>query len=58
MKCPKCENDVHIKLTRQNHDDNETYRLRKCKVCGHQFYTVEFEVEDNEIFREAWNNCV
>ena len=34
--------------------DNEVYRQRRCKGCGHIFYTMECIIEDSESFKEEW----
>ena len=53
MICPKCGGP--IKSTDSVHtEENETYRRKKCKLCSHVFYTVEFEVERDENFKETW----
>ena len=55
MHCPKCNGKVGVLDSTINPKDNEIFRKRKCNVCGHIFYTIEFEVEDNERFREEYN---
>jgi transcriptional regulator NrdR family protein len=42
---------------RNNNDDNENYRKRKCHDCGQDFYTVEFVAEENESFVKAWRKA-
>ena len=54
MTCPKCNKDTTV-LDTVHSPDNETYRLRVCKFCGHKFYTAEFEVEANKEFKKVWN---
>ena len=54
MICPKCKGKVTICDTVHVNDTNETYRKRKCLECDHRFFTVEFEVDDDEKFRELW----
>lgn len=57
MTCPKCNNQTTI--TNVVHVPyNETYRSRKCRNCGHVFYTAEFEVEANKRFKKEWNQYV
>lgn len=55
MKCPKCNGTVQSVDIAHNNKDNEIYRKRLCTECQFEFYTVEFEVEDNAQFRKAWN---
>lgn len=54
MKCPNCEGDVKVIDTVKNTDTNEIYRKRKCSVCGHVFFSIEFEVEQDERFKQEW----
>ena len=56
MRCPKCNGINRVVDTITNRETNETYRMRKC-LCGHVFYTVEFEVEVNQQFSETWAEC-
>lgn len=53
MVCPKCKGKVVI-VDSVNTPEEEIYRRRKCIECGHNFYTVEFEVECNAKFEEEW----
>lgn len=48
MICPKCSGKTTVFDNSHIKDQNETYRRRKCLVCGHKFVTVEFEVEWDE----------
>jgi transcriptional regulator NrdR family protein len=60
MTCPKCEEKVKVIDVTNNTDDNETYRIRQCRTCGHKFYTVEMEVEANTALLDIWtkfNRC-
>lgn len=55
MVCPKCGGRLNAMYTRHSPmPDNETYRQRNCLDCGHQFYTVEFEIEWNEKAQKIW----
>ena len=57
MRCPKC-NSPSVTQCSTAHNDfyNETYRLKSCDICGHTFYTVEFEAASTKkikkVFRE------
>jgi transcriptional regulator NrdR family protein len=56
MNCPKCNCSSCTTIdTVQNRTDNEVYRKRKCRDCGHIFYTSEFEVEYSDQFKKDWN---
>lgn len=55
MHCPKCNGKVGVLDTVYNTKDNEILRKRKCHVCGHIFYTIEFEVENNDRLKEEWS---
>ena len=57
-ECEYCGGKMITKNTVQNTTDEETYRLKKCDKCGHEIYTVEFEVEDNRQFRNEWNKWI
>ncbi len=54
MKCPKCNGSLRVLDTVHNDKENETYRARKCVVCDHTFFTVEYEVIENQRFAEDW----
>ena len=54
MKCPKCNGPLRVLDTVQNDRENEIYRARKCIECGHTFFTVEYEVIENQRFAEDW----
>ena len=54
MVCPKCGGKTHVRDNSGNKDTNENYRQRVCKECGHRFYTVEFEVEEDKLFKKSW----
>lgn len=53
MKCPKCGGDVRI-VDIVRAADNELWRKKKCEDCKRIFYTIEFEVEENQQFKEEW----
>ena len=53
MKCPECNGNTTVVLPLTN-DENEIYRFRKCKECGHKFYTIEFEVDRDAHFKKEW----
>ena len=54
MICPKCGCEARAIDTVHNHQENETYRAKKCVKCGHIIYTVEYEVIQNQRFAEDW----
>lgn len=56
MQCPKCNGKVIVIDSSNNTDDNETYRRRKCTVCGYKFYTSEMVVEHTDEFKRLWND--
>jgi transcriptional regulator NrdR family protein len=54
MNCQKCGEKTLVKDC--VHTNEENYRRRMCGSCGRVFYTIEFEVEQNEEFVRQWNN--
>ena len=54
MKCPACGGKVKILDTRQNDEDHETYRHRRCEECSYDYYTTEYEVEPTMDFMLTW----
>lgn len=50
MFCPECNNRTLVIDSRTV--DDTVGRKRKCKVCGHVFYTEEIEVVNNETLKE------
>ena len=57
MLCPKCGYDTKVCDTRYDKKENEVFRRHVCKECGHEFFTVEFEVDMNEKFVSLWKTC-
>ena len=53
--CTKCGSMLDVITTRVYQD--ETYRMNMCHSCGEVSYSVEFDIEDNEIFRECWTKA-
>ena len=54
MKCPYCKGKVKVTDIVYNPLENETYRQRKCLDCDYKFYTVEYEVIQNDRFKDEW----
>jgi transcriptional regulator NrdR family protein len=54
MKCPKCNGKVRAVDSVHVEPRNEIYRKRKCTVCGHIFYTIEFEVDHDNALKRDW----
>ena len=54
MLCPKCKSATAVCDTRFDVKENEVFRRRICKECGHDFYTIEFDVEANDKFANMW----
>ena len=52
MNCPECNGKTTVNDYVKMEDEN--YRKRICVCCGHTFFTTEFEVENNEKFKNAW----
>lgn len=53
MNCPKCGTRTYVSDVVAT-PENEKYRRRICKACGHFFYTVEFETEFNDEIHDIW----
>ena len=54
MICPKCGEKTTVVDNSFNPGTNELSRRRRCKVCNHEFFTIEFEVECTEQFNKDW----
>ena len=55
MLCPKCEKEkLAVIDTVKNQDDNEIYRRRRCKNCGHEVFTVEKTTTSTFDFFDKW----
>lgn len=52
MNCPKCGEKT--KVIDLSTAPDEKYRKRNCRVCGHKFYTIEYEVEYDQRFKDEW----
>lgn len=57
-ECEYCGGKMATKNVVQNPKDEETYRQKRCMNCGHEIYTVEFEVEVNRRFKDDWNKYI
>ena len=54
MHCPKCEGKVTVCDTVHVKKTNEIYRKRKCTDCGHTFFSVEYEVDNDDALGLIW----
>ena len=54
MHCPKCGGKIRVRDVVHNNSNNETYRLKRCDVCENEFYTVEFELVQQNGFENIW----
>jgi transcriptional regulator NrdR family protein len=55
MNCIKCGGKMRAKQT-YRFPENETVRRRACEKCGHDIYTLEFEIEyTKQISKEIGN---
>ena len=55
--CPKCGGEVKVRDTRHNDEHDETYRRYVCSSCGIMFFSVEYQVEENEAFFRNWRKA-
>lgn len=53
-RCPKCGSLVVTDKMVYNPTQRETYRKKKCIHCSYRSATVEFDVEENELFQKEW----
>ena len=53
MKCLKCGGKTGV-ADLVHTENNETYRRKECRVCKHEFYTIEFEIECDEKLSTEW----
>lgn len=51
MMCPKCNGRSIVVDVK--HIDNETHRRKRCKYCGHIFYTLEIIADDGAEYNVA-----
>lgn len=58
LHCPKCESKVKAIEGVRDRKRNETYRHGVCPNCGYEYYSVEFEVEDNEQFQKVYKRLL
>lgn len=56
MLCTECDGKTKVIDTRRN--EFEVYRHRECTVCGHKFYTIEEELDEDRLskLRYVWAN--
>ena len=53
MKCPKCGKKMYVDDVVHT-TENEVYRRKVCKACGHGFFTVEYEIEADKHLADIW----
>ena len=51
MTCPNCGGDTKVIDSRSNID--HVIRRRKCRECGHCFYTIETDVDMNSKLKKG-----
>lgn len=60
MTCPVCGGKTRV-ADIVHTPENEVYRRVECRDCGHSFYTVEYEIENDKTLRDIWRknhrNC-
>ena len=55
MNCPICNGKTGVLRNIRNLKDEEMYRRRECKSCGHRFWTTEILVEETAGFLKTLN---
>jgi transcriptional regulator NrdR family protein len=53
MKCQKCKKKAFA-IDKVDRDDGIIYRKYKCKKCEQSFYTMEFYIIADSVFKEDW----
>lgn len=54
MNCPKCGGKIKV-LDVRHPSISESLRRKICTVCGHIFYTVEYEARTDGAFMKYWS---
>ena len=54
--CPNCDAKSKVLCVVHNEDDEEIYRRKKCPKCGHEIFTVEFEVDRTLDFQRTYSH--
>lgn len=54
MKCQKCKKKAFA-MDKVDRADGIIYRKYKCKKCEQSFYTMEFYIIADSVFKEDWN---
>lgn len=54
MECPNCGGKTTVVDNSYNNDAKELYRKRKCTKCGHEFCTMEFEIDISDQLKKEW----
>lgn len=52
--CPECGGKTIVRDNAMDKDSNELFRKRMCTACGHEFFTTEFVVDNDEKFHKFW----
>lgn len=53
MNCPSCQQKTKV-VDSVRTPEGEVYRRHRCDICSKDFYTVEFEVENDKTLRDIW----
>ena len=54
MLCSECGGVSKVCDTRYDGKENEVFRHHMCNDCLHEFFTIEFEIENNKKFANMW----
>ena len=54
MQCQKCKKKAAA-VDKVERPDGIIYRRYKCKECDQSFYTMDFRIIPDSIFKEDWN---
>jgi len=49
MICPECNSPLHRTVFTRQTDNDKAMRRKKCKLCGHGWYTVEVILPTNAV---------
>lgn len=57
LSCPECGSAARMVESNRNTDENEIYIKYVCTKCSHEFFSIEYIVDNDDTFKQQWERC-